>query len=86
MKAQSFFGGTKPKVTGKKATIAKPKTGTSTGGGINIQRKTGVKQVGVTSSPKTNNSQMVRDKTLSTRAAKNRPSLAGKEDNRTNWK
>lgn len=86
MKAQSFFGGTKPKVTGKKATVAKPKTGTSTGGGINIQRKTKVKQVGVTSAPKADNSQMVRDKSFATKAVKGRPSLTGKEDNRTSWK
>lgn len=85
-KAQSFFGGTKPKVTGVKAKTAKPKTGTSTGGGINFQRRNRVKQVGTTTAPASNNSQMIRDNSFSTKSAAKRPSLPGKEDNRTAWR
>lgn len=45
-----------------------------------------VKQVGTTSGSGGHNQQQFRDSTLETRSAVGRPSLPGKEDNRTSWK
>jgi hypothetical protein len=81
MKAQSFFGGTTPH---DKATKSKYKgnTGTASGGGLNIQRKTTVKQAGVTHGPGKNTSKQHRDPHLTTKEIHGRPNLPGKVDNR----
>lgn len=80
MKAQSMFGGTSPKDA---ATAVKQKgnSGTTGGGGVDIVRKTGVKQVGTHSSGGANAHVLANHHT-----SVKRPNLPGKEDNRTSWK
>jgi hypothetical protein len=73
MSATSKFGGSSPKDSATKVK-QKGNTGSSSGGGINISRKTNVKQVGTNTSGGGNS-------TLHHKPV-GRPNLPGKEDNR----